>query len=151
MDRLGHPQYQQLEWDQKLWWVHLESAIAMLKGYQLTGNRKCLAWFEARSVVALQGHGISRMVRLSEPPRRGAAAAQGAKSAKASVRVPMGFRNPGGPPRCWTSIGAGRRQEEHDVDDGEEAAEIVGDLRVQGPALELVARSETRLLRLHAG
>ena len=45
MDRLGHPQ-QQLEWDQKLWWVHLESAIAMLKGYQLTGNRKCLAWFE---------------------------------------------------------------------------------------------------------
>ena len=39
MDRLGHPQ-QQLEWDQKLWWVHLESAIAMLKGYQLTGNRR---------------------------------------------------------------------------------------------------------------
>ena len=45
MDRLGHPQ-QQLEWDQKLWWVHLESAIAMLKGYHLTGNRECLAWFE---------------------------------------------------------------------------------------------------------
>ena len=45
MDRLGHPQ-QQLEWDQKLWWVHIESAIAMLKGYQLTGNKECLAWFE---------------------------------------------------------------------------------------------------------
>ncbi|MCM1178246.1 MAG: AGE family epimerase/isomerase [Clostridium sp.] len=45
MDRLGHPQ-QKLEWDQKLWWVHLESAIAMIKGYQLTGNRKCLEWFE---------------------------------------------------------------------------------------------------------
>ena len=45
MDRLGHPQ-QQLEWDQKLWWVHLESAIAMLKGYWLTGNKKALNWFE---------------------------------------------------------------------------------------------------------
>ena len=44
LDRLGRPQLQ-LEWDQKLWWVHLESAIAMLKGYQLTGNEKCLEWF----------------------------------------------------------------------------------------------------------
>ena len=44
LDRLGRPQLQ-LEWDQKLWWVHLESAIAMLKGYQLTGNVKCLEWF----------------------------------------------------------------------------------------------------------
>lgn len=45
MDRCGYPP-QKLEWDQKLWWVHLESAITMIKGYQLTGNRKCLAWFE---------------------------------------------------------------------------------------------------------
>lgn len=44
LDRKGAPQ-QQLEWDQKLWWVHLESAIAMLKGYQLTGNKECLDWF----------------------------------------------------------------------------------------------------------
>ena len=44
MDREGHPQ-QQLEWDQKLWWVHIESAIAMLKGYSLTGNKDCLDWF----------------------------------------------------------------------------------------------------------
>ena len=44
MDCKGHPT-QELEWDQKLWWVHIESAIAMLKGYQLTGNRKCLEWF----------------------------------------------------------------------------------------------------------
>lgn len=44
MDRKGHPQ-QQLEWDQKLWWVHIEAAIAMLKGYKLTGNADCLAWF----------------------------------------------------------------------------------------------------------
>ena len=45
MDRLGYPQ-QQLEWDQKLWWVHLEAAITMIKAYRLTGNRTCLAWFE---------------------------------------------------------------------------------------------------------
>lgn len=45
MDRLGHP-VQQLEWDQKLWWVHLETMISMLKGYQLTGSQKCLEWFE---------------------------------------------------------------------------------------------------------
>jgi N-acylglucosamine 2-epimerase len=44
LDRLGHP-LQKLEWDQKLWWVHIEAAIAMLKGYQLTGNEKCLDWF----------------------------------------------------------------------------------------------------------
>lgn len=45
MDRLGRP-CQQLEWDQKLWWVHIETLITMLKGYQLTGNAKCLEWFE---------------------------------------------------------------------------------------------------------
>lgn len=45
LDCKGYPQ-QQLEWDQKLWWVHIESAIAMLKGYQLTGRQECLDWFE---------------------------------------------------------------------------------------------------------
>lgn len=44
LDAKGVPQ-QKLEWDQNLWWVHIESAIAMLKGYQLTGNEKCLEWF----------------------------------------------------------------------------------------------------------
>ena len=44
MDRKDYPQ-QQLEWDQKLWWVHIEAAIAMIKGYHLTGNQKCLDWF----------------------------------------------------------------------------------------------------------
>lgn len=44
LDAKGVPQ-QKLEWDQKLWWVHIESAIAMLKGYQQTGNEKCLEWF----------------------------------------------------------------------------------------------------------
>jgi N-acylglucosamine 2-epimerase len=45
LDRLGHPT-QQLEWDQKLWWVHVETLISMLKGYQLTGSQDCLKWFE---------------------------------------------------------------------------------------------------------
>ncbi len=45
MDRLGHPRHE-LEWDQKLWWVHLETLISLIKGYQLTGNPKCLEWFE---------------------------------------------------------------------------------------------------------
>jgi N-acylglucosamine 2-epimerase len=45
MDREGHPP-QQLEHDQKLWWVHMESLISLIKGYQLTGNRQCLDWFK---------------------------------------------------------------------------------------------------------
>lgn len=45
MDIKGHPP-QQLEWDQKLWWVHLEGLVCMAKGYELTGNKKCLEWFE---------------------------------------------------------------------------------------------------------
>lgn len=44
MDRLGHPT-QELEWDQKLWWVHLEAAVCMVKGYRLTGDRRALDWF----------------------------------------------------------------------------------------------------------
>ena len=45
LDRKGHPT-QQLEWDQKLWWVHVETLISMIKGYQLTGSKDCLKWFE---------------------------------------------------------------------------------------------------------
>jgi N-acylglucosamine 2-epimerase len=45
MDRLGRPP-QQLEWDQKLWWVHVEALISLLKGYQLTQSEECLRWFE---------------------------------------------------------------------------------------------------------
>lgn len=45
LDRNGCPP-QQLEWDQKLWWVHIESLITMIKGYQLTGSIECLHWFE---------------------------------------------------------------------------------------------------------
>jgi N-acylglucosamine 2-epimerase len=35
-----------LEWDQKLWWVHMETLVALVKGYALTGRRECRAWFE---------------------------------------------------------------------------------------------------------
>ena len=45
MDRSGAPP-QQLEHDQKLWWVHIESLISCIKGYQLTGNKELLTWFE---------------------------------------------------------------------------------------------------------
>lgn len=44
MDRKGNPP-QQLEWDQKLWWVHVEALITTIKGYQLTGSQECLKWF----------------------------------------------------------------------------------------------------------
>lgn len=43
-DIKGYPT-QQLEWDQKLWWVHIESLIATLKGYALTGDERCKTWF----------------------------------------------------------------------------------------------------------
>ncbi|EHQ26819.1 AGE family epimerase/isomerase [Mucilaginibacter paludis] len=43
-DIKGHP-VQQLEWDQKLWWVHIEALVCMAKAYQLTGNQDCADWF----------------------------------------------------------------------------------------------------------
>ncbi len=43
-DIKGYPP-QQLEWDQKLWWVHVETLIATLKGYVLTGDEQCKEWF----------------------------------------------------------------------------------------------------------
>ena len=45
LDLKGHP-VQQLEWDQKLWWVHIETLISMAKGYRFTGNEACKNWFE---------------------------------------------------------------------------------------------------------
>ena len=30
---------------EKLWWVHIETLITMIKGYQLTGRQECLEWF----------------------------------------------------------------------------------------------------------
>jgi N-acylglucosamine 2-epimerase len=45
LDVKGYPP-QQLEWDQKLWWVHIEAIITVLKGYLHTGDENCLEWFE---------------------------------------------------------------------------------------------------------
>ncbi len=73
-----------------------------------------------------------------------------AKSAKASVWVPIGFRKPGRPATVLdirSAVGACRRKEEG-VDDAEELAEIIGDLGLPVAVLELGARSQTRLLRL---
>ena len=44
-DAKGHPT-QQLEWDQKLWWVHLETLVALAMGFSVTGRPECLEWLE---------------------------------------------------------------------------------------------------------
>ncbi len=44
MDVKGNPT-QQLEWDQKLWWVHVEALVALAKGLLLTGDERCDKWF----------------------------------------------------------------------------------------------------------
>lgn len=45
MDALGKPP-QQLEWDQKLWWVHLEALVALAKAYEHTGRKELMDWYE---------------------------------------------------------------------------------------------------------
>ncbi|MEN6386092.1 MAG: AGE family epimerase/isomerase [Phycisphaerales bacterium] len=45
LDINGKP-LQQLEWDQKLWWVHLETLVALIMAYVSTGKEDCLQWFE---------------------------------------------------------------------------------------------------------
>ncbi len=45
MDVHGHPP-QQLEWDQKLWWVHLEALVALSMAYRVTGLELCWAWYQ---------------------------------------------------------------------------------------------------------
>ena len=45
LDIKGYPS-QHLEWDQKLWWVHVETLIALLKSYQHTRDERCWQWFE---------------------------------------------------------------------------------------------------------
>ena len=37
---------QQLEWDQKLWWVHLEALVGLVMGYNSTGREQCRQWYE---------------------------------------------------------------------------------------------------------
>ncbi|MBD2082670.1 AGE family epimerase/isomerase [Leptolyngbya sp. FACHB-17] len=45
LDIKGYPT-QQLEWDQKLWWVHVETLVALVMGYRLTGRAECWNWYE---------------------------------------------------------------------------------------------------------
>jgi N-acylglucosamine 2-epimerase len=44
MDSKGYPP-QELEWDQKLWWVHLETLVALAKAYEHTQNKDILDWY----------------------------------------------------------------------------------------------------------
>ncbi len=44
MDEKGCPP-QQLEWDQKLWWVHLETLVALAKAYEQTQKPEILKWY----------------------------------------------------------------------------------------------------------
>ncbi len=45
MDARGKPP-QQLEWDQKLWWVHIEALVALIFGYRLTGRASLAEWYD---------------------------------------------------------------------------------------------------------
>ena len=45
LDSKGHPP-QQLEWDQKLWWVHLETLVALTKAYEHTQNGEVWKWYQ---------------------------------------------------------------------------------------------------------
>jgi len=44
LDARGKPP-EQLEWDQKLWWVHGEALVATLLAYRCTGQERFAAWF----------------------------------------------------------------------------------------------------------
>ncbi len=45
LDVQGAPP-QQLEWDQKLWWVHLEALVALGKAVRHTGRQDCWMWYQ---------------------------------------------------------------------------------------------------------
>lgn len=45
MDSEGKPPLS-LEWDQKLWWVHLETLTTLLTAFMLTGDKRCWGWYE---------------------------------------------------------------------------------------------------------
>ncbi len=45
LDSQGNPP-QQLEWSQKLWWVHLEALVALAMGYSLSGREDCWEWYQ---------------------------------------------------------------------------------------------------------
>ncbi|MFC4094571.1 AGE family epimerase/isomerase [Euzebyella saccharophila] len=45
MDGKGHPP-QQLEWDQKLWWVHLETLVALAKAWEHNPVKTIKHWYK---------------------------------------------------------------------------------------------------------
>jgi len=45
LDAKGKPP-QQLEWDQKLWWVHMEALVGLLLGWRLTARRSLAEWYD---------------------------------------------------------------------------------------------------------
>jgi N-acylglucosamine 2-epimerase len=45
LDAQGHPP-QQLEWDQKLWWVHVETLVGLSMSYRLTGRDDVWEWYQ---------------------------------------------------------------------------------------------------------
>ena len=45
LDAEGNPP-DQLAWDQKLWWVHAETLIALSLAYALTGREECGQWYD---------------------------------------------------------------------------------------------------------
>ncbi len=45
LDAQGKP-LQQLEWDRKLWWPHIEALIALVLGWHLTRRPKLAEWYE---------------------------------------------------------------------------------------------------------
>ncbi|SHM92544.1 N-acylglucosamine 2-epimerase [Cyclobacterium lianum] len=45
LDSKGYPP-DKLEWNQKLWWVHLETLVFLAKAYEMSGNLQSLNWFE---------------------------------------------------------------------------------------------------------
>ncbi|MDH7569347.1 MAG: AGE family epimerase/isomerase, partial [Armatimonadota bacterium] len=45
MDARGKPP-QQLEWDQKLWWVHMETLVGLLLGWKLTRRPSLAQWYD---------------------------------------------------------------------------------------------------------
>ena len=71
MDARGKPP-QQLEWDQKMWWVHLETLVALLMGHTRLGRDGVLAVVRdgARLHLGpLSRTPVWRVVRISEPAR----------------------------------------------------------------------------------
>jgi N-acylglucosamine 2-epimerase len=45
LDSEGNPP-DQLAWDQKLWWVHAETLVALSRAWALTGRNDCHGWYE---------------------------------------------------------------------------------------------------------